>query len=893
VPENSRDRRSRDPRGRRPARTRLLWSSSLAVAGLVCATTMVPSYGGDGDGESKALLRAYERATAQRAADAAGDPDPAGDAAGEAAGDAAHLHAPGPGADGHDHDHADPETKNDLSRSADGEDPAATADPTTPEQARRAVAAVAAQRAEPDPQLTRIPKPPARTAVPRTRYAMAGGCYALRAPDGRWVRRAGSSYAATAERRGRAERFHFQATTLGRYLLFDSQERFLARGSTPLSPGVAAAGSPSGNAVWTVRRPGQRFTFSGGGSGLAAEPRLTTGDRPDRFALRLVDGCARWPEITTNIKGRTFAGVSSFQEVRGTTDAHTHQMAFEFLGGAAHCGRPWSPYGVTVALVDCPDHEGQGIGAALENLTRTGSPVGTHDPVGWPTFKDWPAPDSLTHEGTYHAWMKRAWQGGVRLFVNLLVENNQLCTIYPVKGPNWPETRCDDMKSIALQAKRMKQFQRYVDAQHGGPGQGWYRIVRNPFQARKVINAGKMAVVMGIETSVPFGCSTALGNIPQCSAAEITRQIGEVHKMGVRQMELVNKFDNALSGVAGDQGEIGVLVNGANFLETGSFWDMRTCPTEYGEGVEDKEQYAAPDDGGAFGQRDGLFGAVMEVSGLSVPALPLYGPAPHCNNRDLTTLGEHTIREMVKRSMIFDPDHMSVKARRSSLDLLEELGYSGVISSHSWSTPDAYPRIYRLGGVVMPYAGDSTGFVDKWERHLTWADPRFYFGFGFGADINGLGAQGDPRGADAARPVTYPFTGMGGVRVHKQRSGQRVYDINVDGVAHYGLYPDWLEDLRRLGGNAIAHDMSRGAEAYLQMWERAVGVTNDACRQPSKAAGVGLFRSLKRGLTVKQVLLRAGQPHQRLGRELTYCARKANGSLTRVTLRFTGAGRLR
>ena len=50
-------------------------------------------------------------------------------------------------------------------------------------------------------------------------------------------------------------------------------------------------------------------------------------------------------------------------------------------------------------------------------------------------------------------------------------------------------------------------MQDYIDAQFGGPGKGFYRIVKNPFQARKVINAGKMAVIMGIETSVPFGCT--------------------------------------------------------------------------------------------------------------------------------------------------------------------------------------------------------------------------------------------------------------------------------------------------------------------------------------------------------------------------------------------------
>ena len=89
----------------------------------------------------------------------------------------------------------------------------------------------------------------------------------------------------------------------------------------------------------------------------------------------------------------------------------------------------------------------------------------------------------------------------------------------------------------------------------------------------------------------------------------------------------------------------------------------------------------------------------------------------------------------------------------------------------------------------------------------SWADPRYYFGFGYGADINGLGAQGDPRGADVRRTrSTYPFTGLGGVTVDKQRSGERVYDINVDGVAHYGLYPDWVQDLRKVaGGTADRH----------------------------------------------------------------------------------------
>ena len=157
--------------------------------------------------------------------------------------------------------------------------------------------------------------------------------------------------------------------------------------------------------------------------------------------------------------------------------------------------------------------------------------------------------------------------------------------------------------------------------------------------------------------------------------------------------------------------------------------------------MHDKNQVAAPDPS-PFSQRDGLFGAVQQLFGVGPPQVaPLYAPAPHCNELGLTDLGAYTIRGMIKRHMIFDPDHMSVRGRKASLSLLEKAGYSGVVSSHSWATPDAYPRIYKLGGFITPYAGDSAGFVDKWRKHMTWADPRYYWGFGYGADMNGLGRR--------------------------------------------------------------------------------------------------------------------------------------------------------
>jgi hypothetical protein len=883
------------PDDRAPQRRRLVAAAVLAAGTLVGSAVVVPTYGIPFTGDESATEATTNRwagdgSLAQRYDAAVRETRRAAALRTHAEAEATALADAGLD-DGHGHSHTDATTKNAVSRSAD--DGPATEDPTTLGQRLAGMQAVARQRAERDPELVPVAKRPDRQRSPEDRYAMAGGCYALRSTTtGQWVARAGAGYAATAGAKTQAEPLHFQATDLGTYLLFGRDKTFVARkpGVPLLQPtSVAAAAQPSADADWTATRRGSTYSFGfPSGDRLAVDDTgaVVLGPDAERFALRTTTGCAPWDEITTNVQGRPFRGVSDIQETRGYVDAHTHGMAFEFLGGRAHCGKPWDPYGVQYALVDCPDHSATGgYGALLE--TALSERVG-HDPVGWPTFKDWPAPDSLTHEGTYWKWMERSWRGGLRVFVNLLVENNKLCELYPLK-----KNSCDDMDSIRLQARQMRAFERYIDAQYGGPGEGWYRIVTNPFQARRVVNEGKLAVVMGIETSVPFTCTMKV-DVPQCDAATIDRQLAEVHKMGVRQMELVNKFDNALSGVAGDEGSTGLLVNSANFLETGSYWAMEHCTGT--DGKHDKAQYAAPA-GIDPEQQDALFGAIAEVSGVQ-PA-PLYGPPEHCNRRGLTDLGRHLINRLAQRGMIFDPDHMSVAGRDAALDLLEQIDYPGVVSSHSWSTPDAYPRIYRLGGTITPYAGDSTGFVEKWKRHLSWADPRYYFGFGYGADMNGLGAQGDPRGADVPNPVTYPFTGLGGVTVDRNVSGQRVYDVNVDGVAQYGLYPDWIEDLRKVAdaqspgeGAQIADDMARGTEAYLQMWERAVGVGNDACRDPEVAKRARVIRNLPMGSPVRRVLLAAGQPHARLDDTFTYCATTRSGATTKVRLSFDDRGRL-
>jgi hypothetical protein len=723
-----------------------------------------------------------------------------------------------------------------------------------------------------------------------TRYSLAGGCFELRSLA------AGALVGKTADGDYRAgggtaaERFRMKATELGRYLFYGRAGDFMARGGGAVElpvggsgDSVASAREASESANWRVdaagpglfrivlpAADGKVLAVGDGGQLVLADP--GSAGTAAEFAFSPADGCASFPEIETSVTGTPSRGRTPWGEVRGLLDAHMHMMAFEFLGGSAHCGRPWHPFGVAHALVDCPDHQPNGAGAVLENVLYK-QPARTHDPVGWPTFRDWPHHKSLTHEGSYYKWLERAWMGGLRVFVNLLVDNGVLCELYPLK-----RNSCNEMDGVRLQARRIRELQDYIDAQSGGPGKGWFRIVTDPFQARRVISRGKLAVVLGIEVSKLFDCGV-YNDAPKCNREQIDRQLDEVYRLGVRDMELVNKFDNALAGVAGDSGDTGLVVNSGNRYDTGRFWQLQHC--DGANHVHDREQHAPP--------RDPLVGNALRAF-LPPGTAPVYPEPPHCNTRGLSDLGEHLVRRMMDKGMIIDPDHLSVAARKQLLSLVEARRYSGIVSSHSWSTPDATPRIYDLGGVVTPYAGSSADFVHAWQETRPHRNRRFYFGFGYGADMNGFGAQGGPR--NGPNPVAYPFKSFdGSVLVHKQRSGERLYDINSDGVAHYGLYPDWVEDLRRQAGDQIVRDMGRGSEAYLQMWERAVGVRHGCLAAHARFGRRGLGR-LRLRAAARAALRRAGQPLRRGHRAWRYCVRGRNSRRARVAAVLNRRGKL-
>jgi hypothetical protein len=367
-----------------------------------------------------------------------------------------------------------------------------------------------------------------------------------------------------------------------------------------------------------------------------------------------------------------------------------------------------------------------------------------------------------------------------------------------------------------------------------------------------------MAVVLEIEVSEPFDCRG--WEQPSCDQALVDRQLDEMYDLGVRSMLLLNKFDNPLTGVRFDSGPVGVVINAGNKQSAGSFWSARTCtgPLADNEIFQPEPQSAAG------------FATLLSTIGLQSGTAPTYPPAPHCNTRGLTELGRHVVQRMMDLHMVVNPDHMSQAGVDDTLTQLESRKYSGVISPHGWMDPGNWPRLWKLGGVAFPGHSTADDYVKEWQKYRPRQTP-YAFGWGYGADLGGLSHQPDAS-ADGAN-FTYPFKSYDGkVTFDRQKTGEREFDYGKEGVAQYGLYADWFNDLERIGGRQLATDMWDGAEAYLEMWERADGIRTPSCADSDHAITARGLGSLRLGRDSLTLLRRAGQPQQRT-RAWSYCVK--------------------
>lgn len=703
-------------------------------------------------------------------------------------------------------------------------------------------------------------------------YSVANGCYAIEGDSGFLTRvSTGPEYAFAAADIAAATPFFLKPSGLATYLLFDDDAGYLVSDGAGLGRKVVLESditriddSFESEAEWELQESEagrSRFRLRHrksalylGADGLVAAPEALS------VALQEGTGCAEFPEEETQTQGEIALTQFEDGDVFGFADIHSHILAnFGFGGGGIFHGAPFHRLGVEHALGSCrrfhgvegrADLFGAGFDAGsdidLESfipaLISGRLPKFNHFTDGYPEFTEWPsAYDSSTHQVQYYKWLERAYLGGLRLVVQHAVSNQIICDLLG-NGRYQPiRYSCNDMVAVDRQVTEAYNMQDYIDAQEGGPGEGWFRVVTTPAQARAVIVAGKMAVVLGIETSNLFDCFlTTPEGVPACTEEHVLEQLESYYDRGVRVMFPVHKYDNGFSAGDGHKGFIEI----GNMAQTGHFGNFTTdcpegVPTTFDRGRMEfpglnmpREDYfsPAPNDFSRFFLSP-VNALVPFLDRLSVPPIP--GEENHCQATGLTARGEFLLEQMMLKGMIIELDHLPRRSYRRAFEMLEANQYPAA-GTHGL---DNFGRLYALGGVSTSgfsgcrSAGARSTVDNGFQARLqTIVDNGGYPGLGFGLDLNGFAGALRPRfGAksgcrdEQVDPVTYPFTSYAGdVTFLQPVVGNRTLDFNTEGLAHIGLLPDFIDDVRRDGvSDAEIEPLFRSAEAYLRMWEKA------------------------------------------------------------------------
>ena len=499
--------------------------------------------------------------------------------------------------------------------------------------------------------------------------------------------------------------------------------------------------------------------------------------------------------------------------VWGLADLHAHPLANLGFGGNLYCGTPEGP--IAEALASCNSHHGKdpndkwfgpakgffiAVGDVLEMIgivlalpyvgfnADLAKPMlyetdgDLHSGVGYPALMSYRYYNT-THQHMYIDWIRRSYDGGLRLMVAHPVSNNLLANL----DPKAQRDIINDKESGDAQIAGIKTMVSH--------NQSWMQIAYSPAEARNIIRQNKLCIVLGMEID-NIGNFHASDNVtPQ----QLNSELDRLWAMGVRHMFPIHLADSVFGGSA-------VYSDMFNFNNL--FANHRSLQVDEGSqngigyklGItEDKIKHIVGNLPVNINFNDGSNWKLPSVLGMLHLAEPNISNArAHINRVGLTQLGEEGINHLLDMGMLVDIDHMSDKAADRLLTLCEQREKNGVrgypvVSGHSDFRDLAYPwgsgltdgtlgqesqksasvcqRIMALGGMFAPItemmnrrtAPGSPVTMDAPGTSKTFAQSLWYacnlpgtYGVGIGTDLAMLGGMGPRFGTDASPALTLP-----------------------------------------------------------------------------------------------------------------------------------------
>lgn len=378
----------------------------------------------------------------------------------------------------------------------------------------------------------------------------------------------------------------------------------------------------------------------------------------------------------------------------GWADLHAHPASHLGFGADANgesgifWGKPGKkmPDGWTTLYTDLPacsfKHGGadgdlvrhethKGLMQQLDSVTE--HPHQTADfgenNFGSPDFRHWPHARSVTHQQMHITAIRRAYDGGQRLMVASVTDNEFLHDMWAKVGYNAngaPVPKIDPQfgyDSALRQIKHIKQMAK-DNAQ-------WMQIVESAAQARAIIRADKMAIILSLEMD---------SLTPQ-------QVLLLVKNEGVRHVIPIHLINNQMGGPAVYSDAFNAVNNFVNssrdddgdLLNNGFFKVIYDPLISFRLG---RPSYIRPEGNNI------VQGGAMHIDPVPIATYMTLGydnPGAiggHRNSLGLTDLGRGLFTALAQLGVLMDVAHMSEKATADTLAMAERLNYP-VMDSHT------------------------------------------------------------------------------------------------------------------------------------------------------------------------------------------------------------------